>query len=86
MAASHRIAETEAVGGRSQGGAVRGANPSARMLYDLLRLEGEDLAGAVEFAKGWTEDQIDTLTLSEDYESADLYLELMELRRVEVTQ
>jgi len=61
---------------------VRGANRSAGLLYNLVRLEGEDMPAAVEFAHGWTEDQIDTLTLSEDYESADLYLELMKLRRI----
>ena len=65
---------------------MRGRNPSCRLLHDLLRFEGEDMAGAIAFAKNWTEDEIDTLTLSEDYKSADLYLELMELRRMEATQ
>ena len=65
---------------------MRGPNRSARLLYDLLRLEGEDLGEAVAFAKNWTEDEIDTLTLCEDYEPADLYLELMDLRRMEIAQ
>lgn len=61
-------------------------NPSAKLLTDLLEWEADDPGGAVAFAHGWTEDQIDTLTLSRDYESADLYHTLLRLRRIEVDQ